>query len=374
MLALYKKDALPTKLTLPAKLTLLLQLASTLELVAAVELIHRDVKPANVLLFDNGSYGMAAKLCDFGLSKSLTGSMAGSTAGQKGTPAYQDPESYVEKYSTATDVYAYTVMFNEVLTEEVPFNTISSHVAIMMAVCMKEERPTLYHRKPSIDSCAEVDDTTCALQQFIAQGWNQEAANRWTFFEATTRLMELVHRSVADMKAGVVGPSSVKLLQSDAGTKATNPFASSEAGVVSPSPDVKLVRSDADMKGAVELWCSNESAAMERYGNISNWDTAAVTNMKELFKDAKAFNGDVSTWDVSSVTNMLQMFYGAAVFNGDVSTWNVSSVTTMSYMFNGAAVFNGDVSTWNVSSVTDMSSMFYGAAAMPEKFKPVFKR
>jgi surface protein len=136
--------------------------------------------------------------------------------------------------------------------------------------------------------------------------------------------------------------------------------------------EMKFVRSDTDMKGAVELWCSNESAAIERYGNISEWDTAAVTTMKELFKNAKNFNGDVSKWNVSNVTTMSYMFSDAAVFNGDVSKWNVSNVTTMSCMFQNAKVFNGDVSKWNVSNVTNKANTFTGAA-LPEKYKPVFK-
>ena len=49
-----------------------------------------------------------------------------------------------------------------------------------------------------------------------------------------------------------------------------------------------------------------------------------VTDMSEMFDDAKSFNGDISKWDVSSVTNMRGLFSHAELFNGDISKWDVS--------------------------------------------------
>jgi len=48
-----------------------------------------------------------------------------------------------------------------------------------------------------------------------------------------------------------------------------------------------------------------------------------------MFRKATKFNGDVSNWDVASVTSMKDMFYLAINFNGDISKWDVSSVTNM---------------------------------------------
>jgi len=55
------------------------------------------------------------------------------------------------------------------------------------------------------------------------------------------------------------------------------------------------------------------------------------------------------------------MFYEANSFNGDLSRWNTAAVTDMSYMFNKATSFNGDISGWNTSNVTDMTGMFVEA-------------
>jgi surface protein len=92
-------------------------------------------------------------------------------------------------------------------------------------------------------------------------------------------------------------------------------------------------------------------------GNISNWNTSAVTNMSRAFQGT---NGalDPSNWDTSSVTDMSYMFYLARNFNVDISAWNTSSVTNMKGMFKHAETFSQDIGVWETSSVTDMSNMF----------------
>ena len=65
-----------------------------------------------------------------------------------------------------------------------------------------------------------------------------------------------------------------------------------------------FIRDDADIKEAVNEWCSNPIIAKSKYGDISEWDTSAVTSMEGLFKDKKEFNQDISQWDVSNVTTI----------------------------------------------------------------------
>ena len=123
-----------------------------------------------------------------------------------------------------------------------------------------------------------------------------------------------------------------------------------------------FIRTDKDIRDAVNEWCANPDNAKSKYGDISQWDTSAVTSMKEVFKDKKEFNEDISQWNVSNVTDMTSMFQGASSFNQDISQWNVSNVTDMSYMFAGAESFNQDISKWNVSNVIRMNYLFYKAS------------
>ena len=139
----------------------------------------------------------------------------------------------------------------------------------------------------------------------------------------------------------------------------------------------KLLRTDEDIKIAVEAWCGkwewddnsgpkctesgNSDEAEKQYGPISRWNVSKVKNMANLFQYNKDFNDDISRWDVRSVTNMFVMFGNAEKFNRDLNQWDVSSVTDMRHMFHGAKKFNLPLDRWDVSRVTNMRSMFYEA-------------
>ena len=87
------------------------------------------------------------------------------------------------------------------------------------------------------------------------------------------------------------------------------------------------------LKKAVDLYCENESQALEKYGPINSWDTSLITDMSDLFKNCYNFNDDISNWDVSNVRDMSNMFYGAISFNKPLNNWNVSNVKNMCGMF-----------------------------------------
>ncbi|MBO2458585.1 serine/threonine-protein kinase [Actinomadura violacea] len=78
----------------------------------AVGVVHRDYKPANVLVQDDGQ----SKLIDFGIAV-LTGQ-----GDQAGTPAYMAPEQWEGEPATpATDLYAATCVFVECVSGKKPF-------------------------------------------------------------------------------------------------------------------------------------------------------------------------------------------------------------------------------------------------------------
>src|SRR5690242_6635559 len=98
------------------------QAASALDAAHARGLVHRDVKPANVLV--TGSGRPHVYLTDFGLAKweETTGSGLTSTGGWMGTPDYLAPEQVEgETPDARTDVYALGCVLFAALTGQPPF-------------------------------------------------------------------------------------------------------------------------------------------------------------------------------------------------------------------------------------------------------------
>jgi len=91
-------------------------------------IVHRDVKPANVLVCDDGRI----KLADFGLAKfrDLNRDLT-RTAGIIGTVAYMSPEQASgDEVGPASDVFSLGVLAYELLTGTLPFNGDSAGAVI----------------------------------------------------------------------------------------------------------------------------------------------------------------------------------------------------------------------------------------------------
>jgi surface protein len=98
-----------------------------------------------------------------------------------------------------------------------------------------------------------------------------------------------------------------------------------------------------ELREGVQLWLTNESIAIIKYGHISLWDTSKVTDMSRMFGNATNFNHDIGSWDTSNVTDMSWMFNYAGEFNQDIGEWDTSRVTDMNGMFGYANIFNQDI-------------------------------
>ena len=71
------------------------------------------------------------------------------------------------------------------------------------------------------------------------------------------------------------------------------------------------------IREAVKEWCEDQEnrwygqfseSALNKYGDINEWDTSEVTDMSNLFEGSYFFNSPIDKWDVSSVDNMDEMF------------------------------------------------------------------
>merc|ERR1719409_2483545 len=56
---------------------------------------------------------------------------------------------------------------------------------------------------------------------------------------------------------------------------------------------------DANLRPALKMWFdpSTRQEAIDKYGEIGDWDVISVTDMSQLFEDMRDFNENISQWD-----------------------------------------------------------------------------
>lgn len=151
-------------LSLGERTDLALQIALALAAAHAEGVVHRDVKPENVMVREDG----VAKVLDFGIARRMPGA-APSNAGMQdstvtrlsrltsdgslvGTPAYMSPEQLLGQETDArSDQFAWGVLTYELVNGALPFRTDRGAIGLVTAILNDDPRPLVGVPEPLAD-------------------------------------------------------------------------------------------------------------------------------------------------------------------------------------------------------------------------------
>lgn len=126
---------------------LIATIARTVHYAHEHNVLHRDIKPGNILLDQNGE----PRLTDFGLARlAESGSTITRTMEVLGTPSYMAPEQAAgnnDATSTATDIYGLGGVFYQLLTGHPPFAGGTTYETIKLVLDTEPRQPRLWNSK-----------------------------------------------------------------------------------------------------------------------------------------------------------------------------------------------------------------------------------
>ncbi len=107
-----------TKLSLPEVIDIMKQLTDGIACAHDSFIIHRDIKPQNMLILDNG----LVKITDFGIAVALNSTQLTQTNSVMGSVHYLPPEQAAGKGATfKSDIYSLGILMYELITGKLPF-------------------------------------------------------------------------------------------------------------------------------------------------------------------------------------------------------------------------------------------------------------
>lgn len=152
-------------LTLPEVIDIMLQLTRAVAHAHESYIIHRDIKPQNVIILDDGR----VKIMDFGIAVALNSGELTQTNSVMGTVYYIPPEQANGGQATVkSDIYSLGILMYELITGHVPF---------------KGDNPVevaLKHMKQPIPSICEYDpDMPQSIENIILKATAKNPKNRY---------------------------------------------------------------------------------------------------------------------------------------------------------------------------------------------------
>ena len=137
-------------LTLSEVIDIMLQLTDGLAHAHDAYIIHRDIKPQNIMIQDDG----LVKITDFGIAMALNATQLTQTNSVMGSVHYLPPEQANGKSSTIkSDIYSLGILMYELITGSVPFK--GDNAVEIALKHLKEKIPSIRRQNPTIPQSVE---------------------------------------------------------------------------------------------------------------------------------------------------------------------------------------------------------------------------
>ena len=168
-------------LTLDDKLDIVAQLCAGLGYAHSQGVVHRDVKPANVFLLEDGS----VKLLDFGIAKLSTSTLT-RQGDVLGSAPYMSPEqvSGTQDLDGRSDVWSTGVLLYELLTGRKPFD--GEGLTTVIVGILKEEPPPVEKYVPGVPK---------AVIDVVARALCKDRDKRFQTAEELGRELQLIRKT-----------------------------------------------------------------------------------------------------------------------------------------------------------------------------------
>ena len=153
-----------------------MQIASALEAAHKNNIVHRDIKPHNIIITEDG----VAKVTDFGIAKAVSNSTITAFGTTIGSVHYFSPEHAKGGYTDAkSDLYSLGVVMYEMLTGRVPFD---ADTPVSIALKHMQEKP--------IEPMKINDSIPFAVNQIIMKAMQKDPSLRYQ--SATEMIKDLI--------------------------------------------------------------------------------------------------------------------------------------------------------------------------------------
>ena len=126
---------------IPKILDIMQQTLSALAYVHQGGVVHRDVKPANIIILENGQI----KVADFGIARIESSTMT-QMGTVMGTPHYMSPEQFMgQQVDNRSDLFSVGIILYELMTGEKPFPGVAMATIMQKVLYTSVDRPTVYN-------------------------------------------------------------------------------------------------------------------------------------------------------------------------------------------------------------------------------------